>query len=97
MDSARGKENSPVRKSFDDSKSLHDRIKDDDIIKQRLSMLKKDSYPSYNNNTPKLNNINISNSNNMILSSHSRKNLTIEIPQSPNLHHNPTQNPYYKI
>jgi len=107
----------------------------DDVIKMRLSQLKKDSYPSFSgssnsSNTPKLyhvgNHINNNNNNSLLMSSptahahisssiiglnksnnsplhsnshsHSRKKLTIEIPQSPNLQHNPSQhNPYYKI
>lgn len=57
-------------------------------------MLKKDVYPSFGDKV-----ILNSNSKMMSASSHSnlRKNLTIEIPQSPNLHHNPAQNPYYKV
>ena len=69
----------------------------------RLSQLKKDAYPSFSN-TPKLYNVgnnNINSSNLMIssssLHSHSHKKLTIEIPQSPQIQHNPAQNPYYRI
>lgn len=81
----------------------------DDVIKMRLSQLKKNAYPSFSN-TPKLYNVgNSSNNNNLMMSSsaslhshshsnsHSRKKLTIEIPQSPHLQHNPSQNPYYKV
>lgn len=124
----RGNSNGNMIKSNDvTQKNLTD--KNDDVIKMRLSQLKKDSYPSFSgsssSNTAKLYPVsNHINNNNLLMSSpsskisssiiglskssnsplhinshsHSRKKLTIEIPQSPNLQHNPSlHNPYYKI